>query len=402
MTKARNALPSGVGSKEVTYEGILQGLSVYWVTGEMHEVRHLRGDVTAFRRFETPEAAAKYIFFLARQRHQADNFYLTINAVKRGVQIDRATCDHHIGHRHRLVLDVDPDPGLRKVNGQKVSATEVELTGVRLCAITVISKLREEFGWPEPIVIMSGYHLAYEIDLPADDSSKRLLARVLKAINARYGIAGVAEIDTSVFNASRIIKIPGTIARKGIHSLERPHRCCPEELTPPCIRIPVAIGRMKQRVYLSERRQSRPRAAWKPTEDSRQKRWTRDRFIQFLDQTGIGYRDSVPFEGGEKFVLNSCPFGPHRKITACVFWSADGRVGFDCKESPSCDRYGWADFHRKFSHLVGRKRAADASCAGREVVSDIEGRNCKIIAGDLTRLSWTDGGSRGSKYRNTS
>ena len=35
---------------------------------------------------------------------------------------------------------------------------------------------------------------------------------------------GIVAVDTVVYNASRISKVPGTIARKGLNTAERPHR----------------------------------------------------------------------------------------------------------------------------------------------------------------------------------
>ena len=74
-----------------------------------------------------------------------------------------------------------------------------------------------------PIIADSGngWHLLYCIDLPADDGG--LVARVLKALAAKFSDAAV-DIDTKVGNASRICKLYGTVAAKGKHSPERPHR----------------------------------------------------------------------------------------------------------------------------------------------------------------------------------
>ena len=341
---------SRFGSPQVTYEGILEGLRAYWQSGGIHEIRHLRGDVPTYRRFRTAEAAAKYIYSKARQQHPADNFYVTINPISSLASIKNAACDRHILRRLRFVLDVDPDPRFRKIDGKKVSATELELQAVRGCALSASTNLQNEFGWPEPVFIMSGsgYHLAFQIDLIADDNSKFMLSRVLRAANALYGIPGVADIDESVFNASRIIKIPGTVARKGANTQERPHRLAQIVSTP--IEAPFVSYKQLERVA-----ECAPRKLCRLGSHGENirvrsfgaelhKAWTRERFIVFLDKTGIGYRDPVPFEGGEKFVLHSCPFGPHRKTTAAVFYWPEGRMGFNCKEFPDCRDRHWADF----------------------------------------------------------
>jgi hypothetical protein len=99
--------------------------------------------------------------------------------------------------------------------------------------------LRAE-GWPEPVLADSGngYHLLYRIDLPADDAfetlpdgqvvkrngeTTELVRACLKALAARFDTPEVA-IDTGVFDAPRICKLYGTMARKGEPTEDRPHR----------------------------------------------------------------------------------------------------------------------------------------------------------------------------------
>ena len=85
-------------------------------------------------------------------------------------------------------------------------------------------------GWPAPVVADSGngYHLLYRlaedvpvaaVPVPADDPVRRLL----RHLAAKFDTAHAA-IDTSVFNPGRIVKLPGTKARKGPGTPDRPHR----------------------------------------------------------------------------------------------------------------------------------------------------------------------------------
>jgi hypothetical protein len=80
-------------------------------------------------------------------------------------------------------------------------------------------------GWAEPIVMDSGngYWLLYSIDLPNDGDAKKLVHGCLKALAAKFGDERV-KIDTTLANASRIGKLPGTLACKGPNTPERPHR----------------------------------------------------------------------------------------------------------------------------------------------------------------------------------
>src|SRR5205085_7089079 len=78
-------------------------------------------------------------------------------------------------------------------------------------------------GWPMPILADSGngFHLLYRVDLPADDNG--LVKAVLEALGDRFDTPAVT-VDRKVFNPARIVKLYGTLARKGDHIEDRPHR----------------------------------------------------------------------------------------------------------------------------------------------------------------------------------
>ena len=64
----------------------------------------------------------------------------------------------------------------------------------------------------------------YVLPLCANDkSSKNYVQSLLKALATQFDNSTV-QIDTTVFNASRITKVVGTIARKGPESEGRPYR----------------------------------------------------------------------------------------------------------------------------------------------------------------------------------
>jgi hypothetical protein len=122
--------------------------------------------------------------------------------------------------RRWLLLDTDPE------RPEDSNSTEKE----KAAAWAVTERMRaflDEQGWPEPIVVDSGngYHLLYRLDLPNDDAARVLLRRLIKALAARFDTKK-ATLDRKVHNANRISKLPGTWARKGPHSAQRPHRLC--------------------------------------------------------------------------------------------------------------------------------------------------------------------------------
>ncbi len=122
-----------------------------------------------------------------------------------------------VDHRVWFLVDVDPE------RPKNANATEAEKQEAWDVANEVIAYLTSR-GWPPPIVVDSGngVHLDWRIDLPNDKPSQQTLSGILKALR-RFDTAG-AKIDPTVHDAKRIAKLPGTWARKGPHSEERPHR----------------------------------------------------------------------------------------------------------------------------------------------------------------------------------
>jgi hypothetical protein len=122
--------------------------------------------------------------------------------------------DAHIGRREWLLLDFDPPrpTGTNSTDAEKAAALEqAEQCRDELTAM----------GWPVPCVIDSGngYHLRYHISLPNDSAAHELVRSVLHSLAARH-----AMLDVTNHNAARVAKLPGTWARKGEDTPERPHR----------------------------------------------------------------------------------------------------------------------------------------------------------------------------------
>jgi putative DNA primase/helicase len=162
-----------------------------------------------------------------RLTERAAGVYITLNSLKPEVR-ERCTNRVSVAGRGTLVADadverrrcffIDADP----VRPTFFSATDAEKAAAREVILAVRQQLTG-LGWPAPVLADSGngYHLLYQVDLPADDSG--LVKQVLRSLAARHDSARV-KIDTSVFNPSRIFKLYGTRARKGTETAERPHR----------------------------------------------------------------------------------------------------------------------------------------------------------------------------------
>lgn len=146
------------------------------------------------------------------------NVYYVMNPIREDFEGSSAK-DKDIAYRDLLLIDID------KVGHKGESSTDDELEAARLLSEQIADYLESE-GWEKPIQMMSGngYHLYYILyGLPNDEKTKALVEGALRELAEKFNNDIVA-VDTVVFNASRITKVPGTIARKGLNTAERPHR----------------------------------------------------------------------------------------------------------------------------------------------------------------------------------
>lgn len=120
----------------------------------------------------------------------------------------------------RRWLPIDCDP----VKPKDASATDEEKRAAIELACEVADHLAS-MDWPAPVWIDSGNGawLLYPIGLPADAASQQLVKDVLAALARRFN-NDRAIIDPALHDANRIGKLPGTVARKGPDTPERPHR----------------------------------------------------------------------------------------------------------------------------------------------------------------------------------
>lgn len=124
--------------------------------------------------------------------------------------------------RRWLLIDVDR---VKTDDNKHLSADHREHAD----ALRLAEEVREHLhglGWPDPGLHLdsgNGAHLLYRIDWPNDQESQKAIAAFLKGLAAQFdGPRG--ELDRSVHDARRVSKLPGTWARKGPSSAERPHR----------------------------------------------------------------------------------------------------------------------------------------------------------------------------------
>jgi hypothetical protein len=146
------------------------------------------------------------------------NIYLVMNPISKTFK-GKSASDADISYRDLILIDID------RAQKVKEPATDEDVEAANQLAEEIICYL-EHFKWPEPIRVMSGngHHLYYVMsEFRNDEESKKYVQSFLKGLADKFD-NNIVKVDTSVFNASRITKVVGTIARKGIESEGRPYR----------------------------------------------------------------------------------------------------------------------------------------------------------------------------------
>ena len=147
------------------------------------------------------------------------NVYTLLNPLNPAFSGAGGAQNTDILYRDLLLVDID------RAGETSEPATAAEVEAAKALAIQ-IRLFMEARGWPAPFVVMSGngYHLYYVLEGVGNDSTSADLVRsVLNELASKFDNATVS-VDTSVHNASRITKVPGTMMRKGKESELRPYR----------------------------------------------------------------------------------------------------------------------------------------------------------------------------------
>jgi len=279
----------------------------------------------------------------ALKPHHKDNIYFVFNDIADGCY-DReqqecfrisknTTSDVDITDRRWLLIDIDPTrpTGVSATNEEKADAREVGLK---------VFKFLRDIGFSSPISADSGngFHLLYPIFLRNTSENTQLIREVLQVLDMFFS-NDKARIDVSVFNASRITKLYGTSARKGINAPDRPHResritKAPKEIKPTDISLLRKVSAMLP----------------KPDDKSRWNRYGADRFDidDFIIKHGIPVKERSKYAGGEKYVLEHCLFDhTHTGKDAAIFKLDNGAIGYKCFHN-SCSNYKWQDVRKMF------------------------------------------------------
>ena len=146
------------------------------------------------------------------------NIYSVMNPIKADFT-GKAATDADIRFYDLMLIDID------RKGDTSCPATDEELAAAEELAAEISQYLGEK-NWPEPMRVMSGngYHLYYLLkDLGNDKEAIALIKATLSNLAKKFDTADVG-VDKTVYNPSRITKVPGTLMRKGNESDDRPYR----------------------------------------------------------------------------------------------------------------------------------------------------------------------------------
>jgi hypothetical protein len=321
--------------------------------------------------FDDQAAAARAVSSLVKAKRH-DGIYLTINAVDKAL-LGRANNrmvpnlpgaqDKDVALLRRLLVDLDPE------RPAGVASTEEEHEH----AIRRAEFIRDDLvkaGWPEPLVGDSGNgcHLVFLLpDFENTPEIVDLLKRVLQGLSEKYTahLSGVTiKIDEKVFNPSRISKIFGTVARKGDHTKERPHRWAriislPDQLKNVSIDLLNAIALPPVGRGLRGQPQSHSTEGGKFD------------LAGYLQRYGVSIKKVKDHRGSTLHVLEQCLFDDsHRGGEAAIGQTSAGVLFYQCFHD-SCKDKKWCDARQIISGSDRLFEKPAAQCSGNGSAQDV-------------------------------
>ena len=237
--------------------------------------------------------------------------------------------DGDIVRRCWLFIDFDP------VRPAGISATDAEheaaLERARRCRDWLHAR-----GWPAPLAADSGNgsHLAYRLGLENTNENTQMLKSVLLVLGLQFSDSTV-QVDPNTYNASRIVKVWGTVAAKGDNLPARPHRLSrlvdvPLTLEPASVEL---LAELAARVPKAE---SQAQAG--PVR-SRGSSFDLDHWI--VDHS-LKVDGPTSWSGGRRWVFEVCPFNPeHRDRSAYIVQLPNGAIAAGCLHR-SCQGKNWS------------------------------------------------------------
>ncbi len=247
------------------------------------------------------------------------------------------TKDDDIIRYSNFLIDVDA----KRPSG--ISSTDKEHKVAIKTAKQIRRSLKKK-GWPSPLMVDSGNgaQLIYKIDLKNTDQNKFLLKSVLESLAQKFNSEKI-NIDTSVYNPSRLVRLPGTYNRKGEDSSKRPHRRAKILSMPKSItivktkrlqKLASTMREIENKIEKENQIESKPSLMDVPA---------------YFDHYNIQTLKVKSSRGGKMFCLKKCLFNEkHSPNKASIFQSSEGKLYYQCFHD-SCRGKKWEDARKVIS-----------------------------------------------------
>ena len=323
----------------INLEGIKNWWRVFVGDGNMVEVRIL-GKFQYSGYFKSVENLIKEITPYAGMDNE--QVYFTLNEINPDCygrqQCEKivkspktTTTDTDIVSRKTVLIDFDP------VRATGVNSSDEEFELAHKKAQVVFRYLREQ-GFSEPVIAVSGngWHLQYFLDsIPNTEGNTETIKRFLQSLSKMFSDDKV-DIDEKVFNAGRICKLYGTMAKKGANIAERPWRMSRLVYVPSQIQTSdFALFQKIADLLPKEAPKVAPNKTYRQQFDLR----------TWLNEHGIAYKEKTG-GNGTMFTLEKCPWidqhSDHKSWDSALFQDADGKITFNCQHS-HCKGKTWHD-----------------------------------------------------------
>lgn len=271
------------------------------------------------------------------------NIYFTLNAINDAcasrsqsnqmmLNPKNTTSDSDIIGREWVLIDLDPK------RPSDTNATEVEKLKAQVIVNRIYAFLDAQ-GFCKPIVCDSsnGYHLLYRVIMSNTPEKTELVKNFLNALSIMFSTDEV-EVDTAVFNASRICKLYGTMSRKGSNTADRPQResrihRIPKEIKPTSYTL---LEKVVQMIPQPEKPSYSNN--YNPTFN----------IDDFIRRNNIEVDREMLVGGTRKILLKECPFDSnHKSPDSAIFVLSNGAIGFKCFHN-SCQGNSWHTLREKY------------------------------------------------------
>lgn len=275
--------------------------------------------------------------------YQNYNIYFTLNKVNEACASrtqsnhiipnpKTTTSDTDIITREWVLIDLDPK------RPADTNATDEE----KIKAQSVVNRVYgflQNVGFSNPIVADSsnGYHLLYKVMMNNNPEKNELIKKFLSTLSIMFSTEEV-EVDTTVFNASRICKLYGTTSRKGSNTKDRPQRESKILRIPKEIKVTPIVLFEKVVAMIPEPEKPTYQNNYNPTFN----------VDEFIKRNNISIEKEIQVGGARKLLLKECPFDSnHKSPDSAIFVLPSGAIGFKCFHN-SCSSHSWADLRAKY------------------------------------------------------